>query len=523
MCTLAKKAAEQLQDADSIDYIEKLIVRLQLISQAQKVEKELIARLDASPTDPDANLALGKLYCFQQGNWEKGISMLALGNDADIKPIAEKDLEAPTSAADQLLLADRWWTLAQAQQEPFKGAMLSRAGHWYRSAQPKLTGLLREKAGKRLAQSPPQARSKKTMLFERPGGSFYGCRSACIRPIMLATGGGNDFSERAVTMALVWLANHQLADGSWSLQNFTHRCVDGGRACTGIGQVKADSGATAMGLLPFLAAGQTHKSKGPYTSHIAAGIHWLIKNQQPDGNLAKDAVQPMYSHGLCTIALAEAFGLSNDPKVGKAAQLAVNYILAAQNPADGGWRYHPRDPGDTSVVGWQLMALKSARASGLNVGGTVFQGTSKWLDAAAVNQGSEYAYQPGGGSSPTMTSVGILCREYLGAKRDNPMIAGGTRFLMARLPNMQAPNIYCWYYSTQAMHNVGGKDWDAWNREVRDLLVNRQNRDSGSCAFGSWAPPVPDTWATHGGRVMMTSLAALTLEVYYRYPPLYGE
>ena len=66
----------------------------------------------------------------------------------------------------------------------------------------------------------------------------------------------------------------------------------------------------------------------------------------------------MYSHGLATIALCEAYGLSGDKQAGVAAQRAVNFILTAQNPNDGGWRYNPKDPGDTSVVGWQLMALK---------------------------------------------------------------------------------------------------------------------------------------------------------------------
>ena len=128
----------------------------------------------------------------------------------------------------------------------------------------------------------------------------------------------------------------------------------------------------------------------------------------------------MYSHGLATIALCEAYGLTGDKQVGMAAQGAVNFILDAQNTADGGWRYNPKDPGDTSVVGWQLMALKSAHMAGLNVGGSVFSGTSKWLDAVAVHDGAEYAYQPGAGPSPTMTSVGLLCRQYLGASATTP-------------------------------------------------------------------------------------------------------
>ncbi len=165
-------------------------------------------------------------------------------------------------------------------------------------------------------------------------------------------------TKRAVNLALVWLANHQLSDGSWSLQNYTQRCHD--RTCTGPGNVSADAGATAMGLLPFLAIGQTHRSQGHYKETVRLGVQWLVSHQQSDGNLAKGAQQMMYSHALATIALCEAYGMSGDRQVGMAAQGGVNFILAAQNTTDGGWRYNPNDPGDTSVVGWQLMALKSA-------------------------------------------------------------------------------------------------------------------------------------------------------------------
>ena len=231
--------------------------------------------------------------------------------------------------------------------------------------------------------------------------------------------------------------------------------------------------------------------------------------------------QMMYSHGLATIALCEAYGLSGDKQVGVAAQRAVNFILAAQNTADGGWRYNPRDPGDTSVVGWQLMALKSAHMAGLDVGGSVFVGTSKWLDSVAVNNGTEYCYQPSQGATPTMTSVGLLCRQYLGAKRGNPMLTGGTAYLMNHVPQEgDISNIYYWYYATQVMHNMSGPEWDTWNRKMRDFLVHTQVRDVNECANGSW-DPVKDPWGKHGGRVMQTSLSALTLEIYYRYSPLY--
>ena len=78
-----------------------------------------------------------------------------------------------------------------------------------------------------------------------------------------------------------------------------------------------------MALLCFLGAGQTHKTKGPYRRNIEQGLIWLVRHQKADGNLAKDCkTSPMYSHGLATIALCEAYGLSGDRNVGNAAQLA---------------------------------------------------------------------------------------------------------------------------------------------------------------------------------------------------------
>ena len=67
---------------------------------------------------------------------------------------------------------------------------------------------------------------------------------------------------------------------------------------------------------------------------------------------------------------------------------------------------------------------------------------------------------------------------------------------------------------------MGGAQWAAWNRKMRDMLVRSQARDPEYCDCGSWAPE-RDAWGSHGGRVMTTSLSALTLEIYYRYSPLY--
>jgi hypothetical protein len=123
--------------------------------------------------------------------------------------------------------------------------------------------------------------------------------------------------------------------------------------------------------------------------------------------------------------------------------------------------------------------------------------------------------------TPSMSSVGLLCTQYLGAKRDDPAIQEGMAYLMEHLPQTSQRDVYYWYYATQVMHNVPGKQWDVWNRQTRRVLIETQVKEG--CAAGSWDPfePAPDPYAKHGGRIMTTSLCCLTLEVYYRYLPLY--
>ena len=124
--------------------------------------------------------------------------------------------------------------------------------------------------------------------------------------------------------ALFWFHRHQESAGNWSLSHFAHHCK--GRECSGTSTIHADTGATALALLTFLAAGQTHQSKGPYHDTIQRAVFWLLKQQTSDGDLAAGAEQPMYSHGLATIALCEAYGMTKDSKIGNPAQAAVAFI-----------------------------------------------------------------------------------------------------------------------------------------------------------------------------------------------------
>lgn len=342
-----------------------------------------------------------------------------------------------------------------------------------------------------------------------------------MRKSMLGGFGGTKGTERAVAAALNWFARHQNPDGSWSIHRFDQLCKDG--RCTGVGAERSDSAATALALLPFLAAGQTHRTRGPYQKTIDRGLTWLIDQQKPDGNLAGATGQVMYSHGLAAIVLCEAYGLSKAPGIGSAAQKAIRFIQNAQNPTNGGWRYVPKtESSDTSVFGWQLMALKSAQMAGLDVDPKAIEGAKKWLSLAAKGESDGlFSYEVDGDPTPSMTAVGLLCSQYLGAHRADPAIKEGIAFLMARLPDPKGRNSYYWYYAAQVVHNTPGPDWDRWNRHTRRVLIESQVKEG--CAAGSWDPekPVRDAFGEVGGRIMTTSLCTLILEVYYRYLPLY--
>ena len=276
-------------------------------------------------------------------------------------------------------------------------------------------------------------------------------------------------SELAVAAALYWLSRHQEPAGNWSLSHFPHHCK--GPACSGAAEFRGDAGATALALLAFLAAGETQKGDGPYRETVHKGLFWLVKKQTSDGDLAAGDQQPMYSHGLATLALCEAFGMTRDPRLANAAQAGVLYIERAQNPNSGGWRYLPLEFGDTSVFGWQVMALKSAQMAGLGVFSQSLDNCQLWLGRVCKGEhGGLFAYQPYREPSCSMTAVGLLCRQYLGAAADAPNMIEGTDYLREHPPiNSEASprNIYYWYYATQVMFNLGGPKWDQWNRVMR--------------------------------------------------------
>jgi len=343
-----------------------------------------------------------------------------------------------------------------------------------------------------------------------------GGRSGAQRQKLVQSGGGSAESEAAVEAALKWFINHQMPDGSWNFD--LTKCP----SCQGQCKHAAAKGATqyplagptALAILPFLGRGYTHK-EGPYKKQMEFAFNALAtKVVNGKGNAGEGS----YVQGLAGICLSEAYAMTQDPRLQMPAQLAVNYIMASQDPVGGGWGYGYRAPGDTSILGWNLMGLKSGHMAFLQVDPMSVKRAVSFLDSVQSDEGSGYGYR-GPGATPALTAAGLLCRMYLGWKKDHPALNRGLDRLAKMGPNN---NLYYDYYGTQVMHHVEGDRWVAWNAKMRDMLVNAQAKTGHE--QGSWYEGFE---AGHGpelaGRIYTTSLATMILEVYYRHLPIYSQ
>ncbi len=371
----------------------------------------------------------------------------------------------------------------------------------------------------RLPRSPARTDREARVEDKVPPRMTYIQRQPEVRKRSVQQYGGTAASEAAVERGLDWLAAHQSPNGSWSLNNFAANCKH--PHCADAGTVTSDPAGTGIALLPFLAAGYTHQA-GKHRQTVAKALQWLVGQQQPDGTWpAPGDARPMYGHGMASIALCEAYGMTQDAKLREPAQRALAYIVRAQNGPTGAWRYVPNMAADTSVTGWQVMALKSGEMAGLSVPPQTFEGVRRWLASVEGNRptGGLFGYQSPNPISPAMTAQGLLCLQYLGARRDDPRMRAGTDYLLQHLPQPGAESSYYWYHANQVMYHVQGKHWQAWNAKLRDLLVATQATQGGQA--GSWQPTDPRE--RPGGRLYATALRVLMLEVYYRHLPLYQQ
>jgi hypothetical protein len=387
-------------------------------------------------------------------------------------------------------------------------------------------------------------------------------------------GGGGGGTYLAVDWALHWFAQHQDDDGKWHHIDYVLNCKRHTKPpCNhGISEIFAKErrnftpGITGLVTLCFLGAGYTHtdipagqevgkrflERHGRYRPVVRNALKYLVRIQTSDGCFGPkkdlDMEGYMYNHGICSLAVLEAYHLTGDEKLLAAGEKALAFIAKAQNPISGGWDYvaysrsEPRrDRSDTSVSSWQVMALKAAIDAGVRVDNKCWIRARRFFQAMNRSRGRFY-YARGkdvekenkARNSQGVNSASLLSLMYLWK---NPLqsrvLHAGAMALLRDLPNPDrlldsAPareafnfhSVYYWYYGTLVMYNLGGEYWHSWKDSLTNML--KQSQVQKGNAKGTWDPKGAFL-GKFAGRLYVTAFNVLNLEVDYRYLPMYKK
>lgn len=370
--------------------------------------------------------------------------------------------------------------------------------------------------------------------------SEFGGRSKAGRSAMVAKMGGNAASEKAVHQGLTWISRHQAQGGGWSFDHSGGECKG---SCSQPGSLGENcrNAATGMAILAMLGAGNT-PFEGDFQESVLNGVKYLLANSKASpagldlrGQHASNT--GMYSQAIAATALCETLAMmkhevqefrgqederaNNKQRMAMirqlepAVQASINFIINAQSKKNGSWGYDPGTDGDTSILGWQMMALKSAVHADIAINPLTIRGANAFLNEVQADNGM-YGYRSTNDTKESTTAIGLVCRMLSGMSREEPRLKMAVETLSAKGPIRG--NMYYNYYATQVMLHYGGETWTKWNNVMREQLVSTQKTEGH--AEGSW--DLSDTHGGTGGRLYMTCLCTMTLEVYYRHLPLYG-
>lgn len=340
-------------------------------------------------------------------------------------------------------------------------------------------------------------------------------RTAAGRAASIGRYGGKwgEYAEISVLKSLEWLRINQNMDGSWG----THD----------------KEAMAALGILTFLAHGETVASE-KYGETVKNAIQYLVVRQNEKGEylqIAYDGERPRaqgaYGQAVCNYAISEAYGMTRIPSLKTAMEKGLQVLIDGQQ-ADGGFDYEFQKVGrrDTSLAGWCGLGMKAAYLAGAENPALpeAMERIVRDLKAAQKEDGSFwYSYAGTSHATHSIAGVAVLVLQLLGHGGEAE-VKKGLEFLEGAECDWKKPPqwaMYAWYHISQAKFHQGGGKWKAWNNACAPALIRNQNPD------GSWhSPGVAALKPGSDGRedmhpVYATTLAALTLQVYYRFLPTY--
>lgn len=329
-------------------------------------------------------------------------------------------------------------------------------------------------------------------------------------------------SEQALERGLAWLARNQTSAGNWESE---------------------DLGLVSMGALAFLSAGHL-PGRGQYGETVDRALEYVLSRVKPSGLLnSADGQRDMYNHGLAAFVLGQAYGMTDDPRVGRALDKALKLIAQTQCE-DGGWDYRARRQRrghDLSLVVMQAKALRSAVDTGFEVRSDVIrlaiqsvrehykaENSARGFDEQARIGPGQFTYD-GNRATLAMAACGVVCLQEFG-QYDDWRIAKNLDVIQLEIDRLRVPrgngeiplDAYTLYYVGQALYQVGGEPWARNYPVLRDALVQAQlRRPENPGEDGSWR----DTRWVHGrpGMLYGTSVGCFLLSIPNRYLPILQE
>ncbi len=337
--------------------------------------------------------------------------------------------------------------------------------------------------------------------------------------------------RQCVEKAVSWLVAHQHASGYFSDQRSNQNPRPG--------DIPSHSAAmTSLALMGLASVGHLPGSASPESQAAQRGLQFIVNHVTADENgyLGRSDRSRMYGHGIITLALIELLGMSadesTDGKVRELAQKGIRLILRAQQTPKseanrGGWRYEPSSSdSDISVSVWQLMALRAAKNSGIDVPKEAIDNAVAYIkrsyrverDSNGRPKSTEaaFSYEPYGGRQTfSTTSAGLLSLQVAG-EYDCPEVQGSANWLLRFPPELSEPWFFygCYYYA-QGMYQRGGDHAATARQKTEQMLVSSQT------AEGHWLPRNGNEKSA--GSVYATSLALLSLSVYHHFLPIYQK
>jgi len=270
--------------------------------------------------------------------------------------------------------------------------------------------------------------------------------------------------------------------------------------------VGSEPGVVGLCVAAFLAHGED-PNNGPHSKLIRSGIEYIITQQNTKNGYIGSS---MYNHAFATKALAEAYGVLDEPRIAPALKQAVELILSSQKTNRfGAWRYTPESrDADTTVTGCQLVTLFAARNAGIAVPDEAIKRGLAYLATCRSSDGS-YGYTSASGGKPTLTAIGVLCYA-LAKDTDSKGFQASFAFLEKNLDyrDRYYP-FYFEYYMSQALFHVDDKVWEEWNARNIRYLATIQSADG--------------SFPGNQGTSFNTAGALLSLALNYRYLPIYEK